>query len=297
MTIQQLQYLLEVYHTGSISRAAKNLYVSQSSVSISINTLESELGFPVFFRNWQGVTPTTRGLQVLDQASRICESYRIMTETNNPLSKTIRVGSAAYAPISDAFIRLMTEYQNNDAITFSHLTCDAATVVEKLSLFELDLGVLLTYSPHVRTVEGLLKSKGLSWTVGKAIPVTLRIGRGHRLYEREDISLRDFENDTLVDPPHGGTAYNEFLKNIMDINSVRVMLIGEQRTRYRLVSQGVAFSVGCKLPAYVNEQYGFRNIPIEGLQYNLITATNPLRPIPDEIQRFLQLLDEELAEI
>jgi len=297
MTIQQLQYLLEVYHTGSISRAAKNLYVAQSSVSNCVNTLESELGFPIFFRNWQGVTPTTRGLQVLDQAARICESYRIMTETGSAVSRHVRIGSAAYAPISDAFIRLMVEHQEGDAVSFSHLTCDMATAVEKLSLFELDLGILLVYSPHVRTIEGLLKSKGLSWTVGKSIPVTLRIGRGHRLYDKPDVSLRDFENDVLVDPPHGGTAYNEFLKNIMDINSIRVMLIGEQRTRYRLVSQGVAFSVGCKLPQYVNEQYGFRTIPLEGLHYNLITVTNPLRPVLPEVQQFLTLLDEELSSI
>lgn len=49
MTFQQLQYLLEVNRTGSFTAAAKNLYVTQSSVSNAITTLENEIGTPILF--------------------------------------------------------------------------------------------------------------------------------------------------------------------------------------------------------------------------------------------------------
>lgn len=297
MTIQQLQYLLEVYRTGSISRAAKNLYVAQSSVSSSISGLESELGFEIFSRSRQGVHPTTQGLRILEQAGRICESYRLMTQEGQSVNRQIRIGSAAYAPITDAFIRLLSEYGERSDLTFSHLTCTTATVVEKLSLFELDAGVLLTYSPHIRSTEALLRAKGLRWKVGKTIPAVLRIGPGHRLYNKPDLLLADFAKDTMVDPPNGGTAYTEFLRDIMEIEPERVMLVSEQRTRYRLVSEGVAFSVGCKLPEHINQQYGFRCIPLDEAKYNLITVTNPARPLTEEGRRFLELLDEELEKI
>ena len=42
MTFQQLQYLLEVNRTGSFTTAAKNLFVTQSSVSNAITSLEKE---------------------------------------------------------------------------------------------------------------------------------------------------------------------------------------------------------------------------------------------------------------
>lgn len=297
MTIQQLEYLLEVYRTGSISRAAKNLYVAQSSVSSSISGLESELGFEIFSRSRQGVHPTTQGLRILEQAGRICESYRLMTQEGQSPNRHVRIGSAAYAPITDAFIRLLSENRERNDLICSHLTCTAATVVEKLSLFELDVGVLLTYSPHIRSTEALLRSKGLRWKVGKTIPAMLRIGPGHRLYHKPDLKLADFANDTMVDPPNGGTAYTEFLRDIMDINPERIMLVSEQRTRYRLVSEGVAYSVGCKLPEHINEQYGFRCIPLDDAKYNLITVTNPAHPLSEEGRRFLELLDEELETI
>lgn len=45
MTIQQLYYVLEVARTGSLNRAAKELFVSQFCISVSIRKLEEELGF------------------------------------------------------------------------------------------------------------------------------------------------------------------------------------------------------------------------------------------------------------
>ena len=297
MTIQQLQYLLEVYRTGSIYQAAKKLYVAQSSVSSSISALEHELGYEIFVRSNKGVHPTTDGLRILEQAGRICESYRMMTEAAQPHRTHIRIGSAAYAPISDAFCRLTMECLERQDVTLSHQTCSVSSVIDKLVAFELDLGIMLIYEPHLHTTEELLRSKNLKWSVGKTIPATLRVGAGHPLYHKEDLSLRDLETDILVDPPHGGTAYIEFLKDVMDINPDRVMLVGEQRTRYKLVSMGAAYSVGCKLPEYVNKQYGFRNIPLEDACYKLVTVTNPASKMSAEVSRFLVLLDEELAEI
>ena len=55
MTIQQLEYLLEVNRAGSITAAAKNLFVTQSSVSCAVGALEAELGIPEEnrFASWQ----------------------------------------------------------------------------------------------------------------------------------------------------------------------------------------------------------------------------------------------------
>jgi len=58
VTIQQLQYILEVNRVGTITQAAKNLFVSHSSVSNAIRALEEELGFAVFDRSRQGAVPT-----------------------------------------------------------------------------------------------------------------------------------------------------------------------------------------------------------------------------------------------
>jgi DNA-binding transcriptional LysR family regulator len=56
---------LEIHRTGSVTQAAKNLFVTQSSVSIALSALEKELGFPIFIRSKKGLTPTPRGATII----------------------------------------------------------------------------------------------------------------------------------------------------------------------------------------------------------------------------------------
>ena len=86
MTIQQLEYILEVNRAGSMSKAAKNLFVSHSSVSNSVSALEEELGFPVFERSYQGVIPSKQGREVPEHAAQVCEHLRRMRSEKNAQS-------------------------------------------------------------------------------------------------------------------------------------------------------------------------------------------------------------------
>ena len=73
MTIQQLEYILDIQRTGSLSKTAKNFFVTTSSVSNSISALEDELGFAVFTRDWRGAIPTEKGVKVLRHAAQVCK--------------------------------------------------------------------------------------------------------------------------------------------------------------------------------------------------------------------------------
>lgn len=50
MKIEQIQYILEIYKTGSISKAAQNFYMSRPNLSNSIRNLENEVGFDILER-------------------------------------------------------------------------------------------------------------------------------------------------------------------------------------------------------------------------------------------------------
>ena len=54
MTLLQMSYILEIDRCGSINRAAKRLYVSQSSLSRGIKELEAETGIQIFSRSSTG---------------------------------------------------------------------------------------------------------------------------------------------------------------------------------------------------------------------------------------------------
>ena len=50
MTLLQMSYILEVDRCGSMNRAARNLFLSQSALSAAIADVERELGVTIFLR-------------------------------------------------------------------------------------------------------------------------------------------------------------------------------------------------------------------------------------------------------
>ena len=70
-TIRQLQYFVAVAEQGTVSRAAQNLSISQSSVTEAIKELESDLGVELFERHPRGLNITHKGHQFLRHATKI----------------------------------------------------------------------------------------------------------------------------------------------------------------------------------------------------------------------------------
>lgn len=73
MRIEQLQYFTEIAKTGSIRKAADNLFISSPALSTAIHNLEKELGFPLFKRQHSGVVLTSYGQKALDLSQHILE--------------------------------------------------------------------------------------------------------------------------------------------------------------------------------------------------------------------------------
>lgn len=55
MTLQQLKYVTTIANIGSISEAAKRLFVSQPSLTKAIKELEKEMGITIFDRTNKGI--------------------------------------------------------------------------------------------------------------------------------------------------------------------------------------------------------------------------------------------------
>ena len=68
MTIQFLKYIVAVAEIGSITEAAKQLHVSQPSLSAALKAAEKEVGFEIFTRSRSGVALTKEGVEFLGYA-------------------------------------------------------------------------------------------------------------------------------------------------------------------------------------------------------------------------------------
>ncbi|MWV42651.1 LysR family transcriptional regulator [Paenibacillus sp. HJL G12] len=87
-----------IARTGSLSKAAERLHITQPAVSHTVKQLESALGGPLFFRTSKGVTLTKEGkvlFQYTDQVFHMIDSAeQAIAEMNNLNSGEIAIGAS-----------------------------------------------------------------------------------------------------------------------------------------------------------------------------------------------------------
>ncbi len=75
MNIQNLKMFLKIVESGSISKAAEQMNISQSALSQQLRVMEQEIGSLLFERNYSGVIPTEAGSIVYQRAIEMVTSY------------------------------------------------------------------------------------------------------------------------------------------------------------------------------------------------------------------------------
>lgn len=71
MDFRDLQYVIAVADCGSITEAAKKLYISQPSLSYIISKIEQDIGVQLFYRKNYPLTLTYAGEKYVDTARTI----------------------------------------------------------------------------------------------------------------------------------------------------------------------------------------------------------------------------------
>ena len=73
LDLKYLQYALAVVRYGSVTQAARALYLAQPNLSRAIGELEQSLGFPLFLRTRQGMSLTPQGERFLTEVETLLD--------------------------------------------------------------------------------------------------------------------------------------------------------------------------------------------------------------------------------
>ena len=99
---QNMDYIYEVYKEKSFSRAAKNLYLSQSSLSLTVKSAEKRIGMEIFDRSQNPIRLTEFGEHYIRAVEEIrgiesrLENY--IYDTNHLKMGSISIGAGNFLP-------------------------------------------------------------------------------------------------------------------------------------------------------------------------------------------------------
>ena len=190
MTIRNLEIFTKVAEMGSMSAAAKSLYITQPSVSLAITEIEKEYDVKLFDRVGNRLCLTPTGQQLLVYTASIIQQYKTMElflkdESHNAgirVGVTATVGHYIIAPIIE---QLKKE--------FPGLKCEvtvASTGIleDRLLKSELDIGF----------VEGDITEPTLVVKPVMEDELAVICSNRHRFYGRESIQLQELEGEDFI---------------------------------------------------------------------------------------------------
>lgn len=195
MTLQQLKYITTIANIGSISEAAKRLFVSQPSLTKAIKELEKEMGITIFDRTNKGITVSKEGERFLGYARQVLEQAALLEEQYKSQSggkKQFSVSTQHYSFAVNAFVELLKGAEI-DQYDVSLRETQTYEIIDDVAHMKSEIG-LLYYNDFNRPVlEKLIHTNELTFTELFTAHPHIFIGKTHPLAHKEVVSMDELE--------------------------------------------------------------------------------------------------------
>ena len=195
MTLQQLKYVTTIANIGSISEAAKRLFVSQPSLTKAIKELEKEMGITIFDRTNKGITVSKEGERFLGYARQVLEQAALLEEQYESQSggkKQFSVSTQHYSFAVNAFVELLKGAEI-DQYDVSLRETQTYEIIDDVAHMKSEIG-LLYYNDFNRPVlEKLIHTNELTFTELFTAHPHIFIGKTHPLAHKEVVSMDELE--------------------------------------------------------------------------------------------------------
>ena len=198
MRISHLRYFYEISLTKNITMAAKNLHISQPSLSFAVKTLEDELGIPLLFRNSHTVALTDAGEKFAVHAERIIQSVDNLSDMMHRhahlIEGKLRIGMLWIGGYMNLF-SLMNDFRSSSPAITYEFTFDGSDIL---------LQKLLNRSLHgvfVISSEAALESqKEFDYLKISEEEYKIIVPKNNDLSERPCVSIKDLDGENIIMP-------------------------------------------------------------------------------------------------
>lgn len=298
MNLKQLEAFVKVVETGSFSKTAKELYLTQPTVSAHISALEKELKVRLFIRNTKEVTMSDAGQdlykyarQMFELECQIAEHFNIRKRDSANHCITIAASTIpAQYLLPDVLMVFKKRYPDEQ---FKLVETDSSEVVSQIVDGMADVG-------FTGTVLEKKYCRYIPFYKDKLSVITPNTERYQAFKEegKEDISWLKEEHVILREEGSGTRkeAQKQLKKAGIDMGELDIIAsIDNQETIKRSVRQGMGVSILSRLATKEEVQDGHMlefTIPEsdEGRDINFVYNKNT--PLTANVERFIKVIRE-----
>lgn len=217
ITIRNMEIFEKVVSCGTMAKASKEMFISQSAISQAITDLEESYNVRLFDRIGKSLILTPTGEQLLIHARQIrksrsaAENYLEFASHKETvrIGATLTVGSSVIWPIMKTFHSLRPEV-NTELQVFNTGTLENLLLNGKLDL---------------ALVEGRVRSEHLSVNPVIKDNMVLCCGKGHQFWGKQYVSAEQLQGQNFV-LREEGSGTRMLLLDILDRENISYHVSG-----------------------------------------------------------------------
>lgn len=255
MTIRDLEIFIAVAETGKMGNAAKELFISQPTVSHAITQIEAEYHVKLFDRLSKRLYITETGREFLGYAKHITATFLEMEQYLHHASYQLSIQIGASLTVGSYFLsNIITKHEKDYPHINIRVYIDNSTnIIQRISQGTLDIAV----------VEGTIKTKDIISNDIYEDEMVLICGKNHPFASKNSIQLSDLDGEAFV-LREEGSGTREFLTDLTenrDISIIEKWICHSTDSIINIVASGQGVSILSK--SLLIHQNDVKQIPIQ----------------------------------
>lgn len=259
MTFVQLKYVLEAARVKNITEAAKNLYISQPSLTAAIHELEDELKIKIFERTNKGISLTKDGEEFLGYARQVIEQTKLIEERykENKIKHEFCVSSQHYSFVVEAFVDLLKNH-GGDHYSFKIRETKTYEIIDDVAKLKSEIGVLYLNSFNETIIKKVLKENDLIFNHLFTAKPYVFLGINNPLAKNKKVTLNDLEEFPRLSYEQGEHNSFYFSEEILStLESSKDIMVSDRATLFNLLIGLNGYTI-CS--GIINEDLNGKNI-------------------------------------
>ena len=213
-----------------MNEAAKQLFISQPSLSETMKELETEIGIEIFLRSNRGISITPEGEEFLGYARQVTEQFGLLQSRyiGKKKKEKFSVSTQHYTFAVKAFVETVKklgmeryEYAVHETTTYD--------VITNVRSFKSEIGVLYLNDFNEKVMMKTIQENGLEFKELFSCNTFVYLWAGHPLAEREVISMEELDDYPCLSFEQGANNSFYFAEEVLSTYQYKKIIKASDR--------------------------------------------------------------------